>query len=239
MWIQTTQGTFAVARSPEDAGSGMLRLLSNSYGDLLVLSERHFNGIDPISCSSGYFTHYLRAPESLVTLVIAKLASEVWYTELPVAIETLSGSKHSAEYWNMHNNLHKLQPQQECNVAELSCKEQVILEVGCEGGSLSIGMKEENGQRSFVAHIFDSTPSFLSAEDGDGVVINSGNEFTHWDEAMECLSQHQWWKLHPLAVAQQFQGLIIAELRQRGVDPMCDEWSHLLQTAIDFKESKY
>jgi hypothetical protein len=171
MWIQTTLGTFAIARSPEDHGSETLRLLSNSYGDLLLLSDRHFNGINPVFCSYGPFTHYLRAPESQVTLVIAELASEVWYTELPVAIETLNGPKHSNEYWCMYKNLHNLKPQQECNVAELSGKEQVILKVGCEGGSLSIGMKEENGQRSFVAHIFDSTPSILSEEDGDGVVM--------------------------------------------------------------------
>lgn len=104
-------------------------------------------------------------------------------------------------------------------------------------------MKEENGQRSFVAHIFDSTPSFLTEGegdgDGDGVVINRGNEFTLWDEAMECLSQHQWWKLHPVAVALQFRGLIIAELRHRGVDPMFGEWQHLLKTANDFKDYKY
>jgi hypothetical protein len=236
MWIQTTHGTFAIARYPEDIACGMLTLQSNSFDDLFVFSRRYLNGIQPNSAKGGPFSYSLRAPESHVALAVAKLASEVWYSELPGAIETLAGPDSGSDYWAMYKGLYNLRPRQQTEGTAFKGPEKIILQIGCDGGSLSIGMKEEHGQRRYVAHLFDRTPTLLNDDDGGGPPIIEQDEFPDFVDALHCLSRYSWWQLYPLQVAPEFRGLIRAALRLRGVDTDATEWSYVLKDEADLMD---
>ena len=230
MWIQTTKGTFSIARLPEDIEKGMLRIFSNNFDDLQRISIGYLNGIEVVH-DKEIFPYYLIAPEAQISLLIAALTSDVWYGELPVAMNTLCGPEISNDYWILQKNLQSLKPLQDHNAHDNKDKEQIILEVGCEGGCLSIGMKEINGHRNYVAHVLDNMPMMLN-DDGYGESVTNQNCFTHWDEALDYLSKYSWWGLSPLNVALEYRPFVKAELRKKGVDVQNSSWAfHLTSDA--------
>ena len=240
MWIQTTRGTFAIARLPEDGDTGMVHLLCNNYSDMIMLSDDYLKGTEPEECQTGAFTFSLRIPEAQAAALLSKLVAQVWYAELPQALETLHGSNTSESYRRADKMLYDLHPRytdldQPCFGAE-----RVVLQSGVEGGDVSISVREEKGSRRYAVKLFDCTQGFLNKEDQVGPeIIEKVDEFSGWDDAITHLSVQPWWSFYPLHVDPEYRELVRSELRARGVDPLKSDWKTLLTVnEIDDKFSK-
>lgn len=226
MWIQTTEGTFAVARYPEDLETGMLRLQSNNFEDLEKLIRRYSIEFNPEICKGGAFKYFVLARESEVSLLVAKLVSDVWYQELPAAIENLNGIASASNYYDVYKHLYGLRTSRNTENQSDKAKSQTILLVGCEGGSLSVGLVENDGVQLFVVKASDSFAGFQNGEDFHENVSpqNQINEFPELSEAIASLSRFKWWKLFPLEVDPRFSELFQLELLKRGIKPSIGEW---------------
>jgi hypothetical protein len=229
MWLQTTIGTFGIARLPGDAEQGMMHLLSTTYDDILLLSDQYLGGIDSASIDMGPFRYAIRLLEGRVISLFGQLMAEVWYQELPQAVETLFGHLSGPAYWNAYKEIDRIKPIHQDASLPCNAKEEIILESGVEGGSVSIGMKEENGQRRYTVNMYDCTMSFLNDEDRIGPdVVEEREDFFSWADAIQYLDRHPWWNFYPILVAREYRELVRHELRNRGVDPSASEWARLL-----------
>jgi hypothetical protein len=225
MWLQTTYGNFAVAREAEDHQRGMLILQSSSYDDLSSVSCRWLNNVQVRCEKNETFPYYVRVPESVLGLAIAQMASSVWYSALPTAMKTLYGEPESSNFGDMQLAL-SYDPPDPFDLEGLDeVKETLIFEVGVEGGSLSIGIKEHGGCKMYVAHLYDSTPCLLDEKDGGGRAIIRDQEFSNWDDALKHLARHPWWRFSPMHIAHEYRDLVRVALRRQGVDPETDRWA--------------
>ena len=225
MWLQTTYGNFAVAREAEDHQGVMLILQSSSYEDLSSVSCRWLNNVEVQFQKNATIPYYVRIPESVLGLAIAQMTSSVWYSAFPEAMKTLHGDAASSHCSDIQMALSYVAP----NPFDLEdlheVKETLIFEVGVEGGSLSIGIKEHGGCKMYVAHLYDSTPCLLDEEDGGGRAIIQDQEFSNWDDALKHLARHPWWRFSPRHIAHEYRNLVRVALRRQGVDPETYRWA--------------
>ena len=229
MWIQTTVGTFAICRLASDIDQGMVHWLSNSFDDLLLFSDRYAKGCDPFPIKHTVFAFGIRLPEGQALQLITRLVSEVWYADLPQALETLYGSTCAQSYEKSSAWISELHLAHQDIDHQMTTKERTILMAGVDGGSVSIGVQEENGFRRYTVSIYDETASFLNEEDGvDRKGVDRAEVFYSWDEALAHLSQKPWWQFCPLKLDPEYREMVRLALRQRCVDLTHSAWGPLL-----------
>ena len=84
---------------------------------------------------------------------------------------------------------------------------EIILEVGSEGGTLTIlGTMDDSGLwKFFVKKNESAMADFLSDEDRDGLSFNEvTGQFDRLESALEMLDKYPWWKLHLLHIHPDF-----------------------------------
>lgn len=83
-------------------------------------------------------------------------------------------------------------------------KREVIVQVGAEGGSITLyGVRADHGWR-FQRNVVDQTPYLLDEEE-----IQHDSDFTSsWDEALTLLGRYPWRRLFPIAVHPEFQQIV-------------------------------
>lgn len=90
---------------------------------------------------------------------------------------------------------------------------EIILEVGGEGGSITLyGVRTASGWR-YQRNVVDQTMSMLDEEEirHDSLFCSS------WDEALALLDQYVWHQLYPLRVHPEFQATVWRVVQARFV----------------------
>lgn len=90
---------------------------------------------------------------------------------------------------------------------------EIILQVGAEGGSVTLyGVRTENGWR-FLCNVVDQTPRMLDEEE-----IRRDSQFTSsWDQALALLDRYPWHRLFPIRVHPDFRQAVWSVVRTRYV----------------------
>lgn len=107
--------------------------------------------------------------------------------------------------------------------------EQIVLEVGAEGGSITLSRLTREGRQTFTLGTNESAlDDLLSDED----VLPSGPNAQPVggtiDEALDALDRYPWYRLSPLFVHPEFAELIRSAVRERGGDEALQRWNRTL-----------
>lgn len=113
-------------------------------------------------------------------------------------------------------------------------KSKVILKVGAEGGTITLqGYRSARGWR-FSRELIDQTLLLI-----DETTIENSSEVVHtWQEALQLLDQHPWYRLLPLRVHPEFAAAIFEAvvLRSGNVKPVSDrrmeDWKAACNVAV-------
>jgi hypothetical protein len=94
---------------------------------------------------------------------------------------------------------------------------EVIVEIGAEGGSITLfGQKEVGGDWRFCRCVDDQTPTFLSDGDGGGPPIEHSSDWVNsWSEAVELLDKYPWVMLSGQSVHPEFRERVWDEVLRR------------------------
>jgi hypothetical protein len=91
---------------------------------------------------------------------------------------------------------------------------EVIVEIGGEGGSITLyGRRTESGWL-FSRKVIDQTPLLLPEEFPEGIQHKS-SVVDSWEEALKLLDQYPWHRLYPLRVHPEFRQKIWVEVQRR------------------------
>lgn len=91
-----------------------------------------------------------------------------------------------------------------------------ILEVGCEGGSITLfGWKGDDGEWHFLREIDEGTlMDMMPKDDQEGLCFYSKTEaVTGWSEALKLLYKYPWPRMYPLFVLPEFADLVMGALK--------------------------
>ena len=111
-------------------------------------------------------------------------------------------------------------------------KLQVILEIGAEGGSMTIlGSRSPSGDWKFCSERNEAAiADLLSEEDLAGFGLEN---FYHrsgfvdtFEQALELIDRYPWHRLWPLHVHPEFYDRVLAEVQERGGD--VERWKTIL-----------
>jgi hypothetical protein len=114
-------------------------------------------------------------------------------------------------------------------------KIETILEIGAEGGSLTLfGRKVPNGSWQFCMERNESIlKDLLSEEDLEGMTDDEFYKKTGWvasfSQALDLLSRYPWHKLYPLKMHPEFRDVVLAEVEKRGGRQCSEDWIQILQ----------
>lgn len=229
MWFQTTMGTFAIARFLGDVEHGLVHWLGNSYDDLLLFADRYVAGCEPMPIKHQTFAFAIRLPESRAIQLMGQLVSEVWYSDMPQAIDTLYGPRCAQPYQKSSGWISELRLTHQDIDKQMTVKARTVLMAGIEGGAVSVAVQEEDGFRRYTVSLHDETADFLKDEDAvDLKVIDRTEVFYSWDEALAHLSQIPWWQFYPLKLDPEYRELVRLAFRQRGLDLTHSNWGSWL-----------
>ena len=114
----------------------------------------------------------------------------------------------------------------------------VVLEVGAEGGSLTLFGRSAAGAWYFARVIDDQTEA-LFGESGDGVVEAPSLEnlewVASWEEGLRLMDRYRWARLHPLTVHPAFVDRVrvaveerLADVDDAGAERARGKWERLL-----------
>lgn len=88
---------------------------------------------------------------------------------------------------------------------------EVILEIGAEGGSITLcGTRTADGWR-FSRNLLDQTPELLD----EPAIEHDSNMVESWSAALELLDTYPWHRLFPLWVHPEFRGLVLDAVKAR------------------------
>lgn len=104
----------------------------------------------------------------------------------------------------------------------------VILEVGAEGGSITLRGVQIAGKWRFSLKSIDQSESFLDdcGELGDSSPDNSRTADS-WTEALKLLDTYPWHRLHPLEVHPDFRETVFDTVSARFGSKDADPWDQL------------
>ncbi len=88
----------------------------------------------------------------------------------------------------------------------------LVVEVGAEGGSLSLSASESQGMPVYVLSIVDQSPLFI---DEGGVIEGEKGRATSWRGALKLLDQYPWHMLCPLQVRLEYRKRILDAVTRR------------------------
>jgi hypothetical protein len=97
-------------------------------------------------------------------------------------------------------------------------KNEIVLEVGVEGGSIKLlGTRLSQGWRFRVSTV-DQTAMFLSEEDRGNLPLESrraSDWVDSWEAALDLLDQYPWHSFHPMVVHPEFQQKVWEAVQRR------------------------
>jgi hypothetical protein len=91
-------------------------------------------------------------------------------------------------------------------------KNEIIVQAGCDGGSLTLHGQRSNRGWQFSMDLFDQTMSWV---DGGPVVERKSKVVKTWASALKLLDEYQWNHLFPLAVHPDFGKKVFAAVVAR------------------------
>jgi hypothetical protein len=111
---------------------------------------------------------------------------------------------------------------------------EIILEIGAEGGSVTISRERiaEEGWQFRVKVDETTLYDMLSDEDRGGMAVEdfTRTEYTFkFEEALRRLDVYQWFRLYPLDVHPEFLDVVLAEVGKRGGLEEVDRWRRQLK----------
>lgn len=100
---------------------------------------------------------------------------------------------------------------------------EVIVEVGAEGGSVTLYGIRSHGGWVFSRHAIDQSAEFLEEpwEQRDSQTVAS------WAEALALLDSHPWHRLYPLQVHADFRGAVFDAVKDRYKGAADSVWNRL------------
>ena len=111
---------------------------------------------------------------------------------------------------------------------------EVIVEVGAEGGGITLYGKRVDGAWSFAREIIDQTPQLLD----EAEIRGSSNVVTGWVEALALLDKYSWAGLYPISVHPEFAARVLAATSDRLKDGYApefirDRWEELCHRTLN------
>lgn len=103
------------------------------------------------------------------------------------------------------------------------CGYEVIVEVGAEGGSVTLYGIRSRGEWVFSRHTIDQ---FAEAVDKPLKPMDS-HTTTSWSEALALLDSYPWHRLFPLQVHPEFRGVVFDAVKVRYGDAEDSVWNRL------------
>lgn len=120
--------------------------------------------------------------------------------------------------------------------------DETILELGAEGGSISIlGLRGSDGLRKYVLEKNEvALRCMLPDEEFEGEAVTKSAPVTSWSEAVRLLSQNpNWYRLNPISVHPYFVRRILALVEDHGGPAAIERWrryslaSDVVKTKVD------
>jgi hypothetical protein len=106
---------------------------------------------------------------------------------------------------------------------------ETILEVGAEGGSLTLfGNRDDAGQWRFWTQTDETTMNYLLDEEdlrGLGSLVNASESVSSLTEAFVLLDKYPWHCMVPLQVHPEFLTVILSEIQKRGTPEEVASWN--------------
>jgi hypothetical protein len=94
-------------------------------------------------------------------------------------------------------------------------KSEVILEVGAEGGNITLyGVRDSDGWR-YSTSVLDQTPSLLPDECDEPEIRKESEVVNSWEAALRLIDRYPWHKLFPLTVHPEFCEQVWAAVQNR------------------------
>jgi hypothetical protein len=112
--------------------------------------------------------------------------------------------------------------------------EELILEVGTEGGSLAIwSLGPEGSPERFVVKRNEAViGDLLSQEDAAGMSLSGElGALPTFDEALRTLGRYPWHRFHPLYVHPRFIDPVLREVTRLGGREQAERWKQILLRA--------
>src|SRR5450631_2586540 len=111
---------------------------------------------------------------------------------------------------------------------------ELIVEVGAEGGGITLYGKRVDGAWSFAREIVDQTPHLLD----EAEILGSSNVVTGWVEALALLDKYPWARIYSIAVHPEFASQVHAATAERlndGYAPefIRDRWEELCHSTLN------
>ena len=95
-------------------------------------------------------------------------------------------------------------------------KSEIILEVGAEGGSITLyGLQDPDGWRYFTSIIIDQTPLLLPDEFDEPQIEKASGVVNCWEAALKLIDRYPWHRLYPLTVHPEFCERVWAAVQDR------------------------
>jgi len=138
-------------------------------------------------------------------------------TSLSASAKALLGYKHGVQgtaYWMYEGEIldeRRKRLELEGNESMPLGGREVILEVGAEGGCITLfGIRDRNDW-AFSLSTHDQTPNFIN----EPVTIHDSEIVNSWEEALNLLDRYPWHKLYPLEVHPEFRNKVFEAVSTR------------------------
>ena len=94
-------------------------------------------------------------------------------------------------------------------------KSEVILEVGAEGGAITLyGVRDPEGWR-YSTSVIDQTPALLPDEFDEPGIRKDSEVVNSWEAALRLIDRYPWHRLYPLTVHPEFCEPVWAAVQNR------------------------
>jgi len=201
MWINTPIGFFSIVQDPGDHHSGVLTVHAGVRSDLASLQQRYLPGLGPIqeSRDSDYRFRAV-APRAEVSAALARMVDELDYSHF----KSEAGQRMGRD-------------------------KQVIVVVGCEGGSVTLyGIQSPDGWQ-FRAE----TNEAALLDDEVMPTLQVRPWVATWRSALKQLDSYPWPELYPVEVHPDFRIRVFRALQARHKKDLSinwDRWDRVLKT---------
>lgn len=109
--------------------------------------------------------------------------------------------------------------------------EELILEVGTEGGTLTIwSLSTERFPERFVVKRNEAAlGDLLSEEDAKGMSLSGLGTLLTFDEALRTLGRYPWHRFYPLHVHSNFVDAVLQQVTTLGGTEQAERWTQILR----------
>jgi len=203
MKISTINGDFFLVRLHDDPLSRNIRLISTDYKLIQKISKKIFTKkrIERIESKDGDWA--ITIPESRACILLSECIMDIYYPDFSLEIT-------KNEIDNSENREKKL-----------------IIEIGAEGGSISIHSSIENRQTIFFVIKNDCGASFLDDEDYEPPATTE-IKLKSWSEVVDILDKNSWWLLYPVFLDEKYKEIMKNEIQKRGIVYENSPWKTIL-----------